>query len=121
MRAFAPSFMKVSLNVMRRWNEPGNAKINVDLGPFGNAYAPALTKAHFITATKADLRVGDLLTAGYGSNYQSDLTMNHIYFTAPVEWCEVWLLQLATRRGGMNMFILLNQQVTLKMSLSYVK
>ncbi len=27
---------------------------------------------------------GDLLTAGYGSNYQSDLTMNHIYFTALV-------------------------------------
>ena len=26
--------------------------------------------------------VGDLLTPGFGSNYQAGLTMNHIYFTA---------------------------------------
>jgi tetratricopeptide (TPR) repeat protein len=38
----------------------------------------------FYHGTKADLKVGDLLTAGFGSNYQSELTMNHIYFTALV-------------------------------------
>lgn len=36
----------------------------------------------FYHGTKADLHIGDLLTAGGSSNYQSDLTMNHIYFTA---------------------------------------
>jgi hypothetical protein len=36
----------------------------------------------FYHGTKADLRVGDLLTPGGISNYQSDLKMNHIYFTA---------------------------------------
>lgn len=36
----------------------------------------------FYHGTKADLRVGDLLRAGGVSNYQADLTMNHIYFTA---------------------------------------
>lgn len=36
----------------------------------------------FYHGTKADLGVGDLLLAGGVSNYQSDLTMNHIYFTA---------------------------------------
>ena len=36
----------------------------------------------FYHGTKADLLVGDLLTAGYGSNYKSELIMNHIYFTA---------------------------------------
>jgi len=36
----------------------------------------------FYHGTKADLQVGDLLTAGYHSNYQQDLVMNHIYFTA---------------------------------------
>ncbi len=36
----------------------------------------------FFHGTKADLRVGDLLTAGYRSNYRSDVVMNHIYFTA---------------------------------------
>jgi len=38
----------------------------------------------FYHGTRADLQVGDLLTAGYGSNYESDLTMNHVYFTALV-------------------------------------
>jgi rifampin ADP-ribosylating transferase len=36
----------------------------------------------FYHGTKADLQFGDLLTAGYGSNYKSELIMNHIYFTA---------------------------------------
>jgi len=38
----------------------------------------------FYHGTRADLKVGDLLTAGRGSNYQSELLMNHIYFTALV-------------------------------------
>src|SRR4051812_17207584 len=36
----------------------------------------------FYHGTKADLKVGDLLTAGYKSNYKTDVVMNHIYFTA---------------------------------------
>jgi len=36
----------------------------------------------FYHGTKADLQIGDLLTAGGKSNYQAELTMNHIYFTA---------------------------------------
>lgn len=42
-----------------------------DLGPFYHG-------------TKADLAVGDLLYAGGVSNYQADLKMNHIYFTANI-------------------------------------
>ncbi len=38
----------------------------------------------FYHGTRADLPVGALLTAGGNSNYQSELTMNHIYFTALV-------------------------------------
>ena len=38
----------------------------------------------FYHGTKADLQVGDLLTAGNRSNYKSELTMNHIYFTCLV-------------------------------------
>ncbi|HET6992946.1 MAG TPA: NAD(+)--rifampin ADP-ribosyltransferase [Bacteroidia bacterium] len=41
-------------------------------------------KGPFYHGTKADLQVGDLLTAGSTSNYNSGLTMNHIYFTALV-------------------------------------
>ena len=36
----------------------------------------------FFHGTKADLRPGDLLTAGYRSNYRPEVVMNHIYFTA---------------------------------------
>jgi tetratricopeptide (TPR) repeat protein len=41
-------------------------------------------KGPFYHGTKADLQVGDLLTAGGSSNYKPDLKMNHIYFTALV-------------------------------------
>ncbi|OBK92919.1 ribosomal subunit interface protein [Mycobacterium asiaticum] len=36
----------------------------------------------FFHGTKADLRIGDLLTAGFPSNYRPEIVMNHIYFTA---------------------------------------
>ncbi|ANE51710.1 NAD(+)--rifampin ADP-ribosyltransferase [Flavisolibacter tropicus] len=43
-----------------------------------------LDSGPFYHGTKADLQVGDLLTAGFLSNYKPDVTMNHIYFTALV-------------------------------------
>ncbi len=39
----------------------------------------------FFHGTKADLRVGDLLTAGFRSNYRPEVVMNHVYFTALVD------------------------------------
>jgi rifampin ADP-ribosylating transferase len=36
----------------------------------------------FYHGTKANLSVGDLLTAGFRSNYDDSVVMNHIYFTA---------------------------------------
>lgn len=36
----------------------------------------------FFHGTKADLRDGDLLEAGFRSNYRPEIVMNHIYFTA---------------------------------------
>ena len=36
----------------------------------------------FFHGTKADLRVGEFLTAGFRSNYRPEVVMNHIYFTA---------------------------------------
>ncbi|KJQ53841.1 NAD(+)--rifampin ADP-ribosyltransferase [Microbacterium sp. SA39] len=36
----------------------------------------------FFHGTKAELQVGDLLTAGFRSNYRPEVVMNHIYFTA---------------------------------------
>ena len=68
------------------------AKCYEDLGDFDNAkknYELAISfkdklsdKGPFYHGTKADLQVGDLLTAGNRSNYQHEIIMNHIYFTA---------------------------------------
>jgi Rifampin ADP-ribosyl transferase len=41
-----------------------------------------LDRGPFYHGTKADLQIGDLLTAGFRSNYHSEVIMNHIYFTA---------------------------------------
>ena len=41
-----------------------------------------LDEGPFFHGTKADLRVGDLLMAGFRSNYRPEVVMNHIYFTA---------------------------------------
>jgi rifampin ADP-ribosylating transferase len=45
----------------------------------------ALDEGPFFHGTKADLRTGDLLTAGFRSNYRPEVTMNHVYFTARVD------------------------------------
>ncbi|NDZ76314.1 NAD(+)--rifampin ADP-ribosyltransferase [Streptomyces sp. SID10362] len=41
-----------------------------------------LDEGPFFHGTKADLRVGEYLTAGFPSNYRPEILMNHIYFTA---------------------------------------
>ena len=41
-----------------------------------------LDQGPFFHGTNANLRAGDFLTAGYRSNYRSEVVMNHIYFTA---------------------------------------
>lgn len=63
-------------------SDPANAKKNYELA---NSFKDQVyDKGPFYHGTKADLKIGDLLTAGFNSNYQSDLLMNHIYFTAQV-------------------------------------
>ena len=42
----------------------------------------ALDDGPFFHGTKAHLQVGDLLTAGFRSNYRPEVVMNHVYFTA---------------------------------------
>lgn len=47
-----------------------------------NSKNDSLDSGPFYHGTRADLQVGDLLTAGFKSNYRPEVTMNHIYFTA---------------------------------------
>lgn len=63
-------------------NDTENAKKNFELS---HSYQGKPTDTGpFYHGTKADLQVGDLLTAGKKSNYEKDLKMNHIYFTANI-------------------------------------
>ncbi|MYT75206.1 MULTISPECIES: NAD(+)--rifampin ADP-ribosyltransferase [unclassified Streptomyces] len=41
-----------------------------------------LDEGPFFHGTKADLRIGEQLRAGFRSNYRPEIVMNHIYFTA---------------------------------------
>ncbi|MBD0297317.1 MAG: NAD(+)--rifampin ADP-ribosyltransferase [Flavisolibacter sp.] len=62
--------------------DPDNAKKNYELS-ISFKDNPS-DKGPFYHGTKADLQVGDLLTAGNRSNYKHEIIMNHIYFTALV-------------------------------------
>ncbi len=62
--------------------DPDKAKMNDELAT--SFKDTPFDKGPFYHGTKADLQVGDLLTAGGSSNYKPELKMNHIYFTALV-------------------------------------
>jgi len=63
-------------------NDIENAKKNTALAnSFSNKPSDP---GPFYHGTKADLRVGDELTVGNRSNYQSEVIMNHVYFTSMV-------------------------------------
>jgi rifampin ADP-ribosylating transferase len=63
-------------------NDPNNAKKNDELS---NSFKNKIwDEGPFYHGTRADLGIGDLLIAGYRSNYDTEIVMNHIYFTAIV-------------------------------------
>lgn len=58
----------------------------------------------FFHGTKADLRVGDFLTAGYRSNYRPEVVMNHIYFTARLDGAGL-AAELAAGEGAPRVYV----------------
>lgn len=83
--AVKSAFPSLYLNIAKCYEDLNNsdkAKENSDLA-ISYKYNPS-DKGPFYHGTKANLQVGDLLTARSNSNYKSDLKMNHIYFTALV-------------------------------------
>jgi rifampin ADP-ribosylating transferase len=77
------AYSTLYLNIAKCYEElcdSDNAKRNYELS---NSYKGAPSdEGPFYHGTKADLQIGDLLTAGGNSNYKPGLKMNHIYFTA---------------------------------------
>src|SRR5690554_3042627 len=77
------AYSTLYVNIAKCYEElcdSNKAKRNYELS---NLYKGAPSDEEpFYHGTKADLQVGDLLTAGGNSNYKPELKMNHIYFTA---------------------------------------
>ena len=77
------AFPSLYLNIAKCYedlNDRERAKKSYDLA---NSYSSKPSDSGpFYHGTKADLQIGDLLTAGGSSNYKPELKMNHIYFTA---------------------------------------
>lgn len=83
--AVTGAYPSLYLNIAKCYEDlgdPDNSKKNYELAnSFKNNPSD---KGPFYHGTRADLKIGDLLTAGFNSNYHSELLMNHIYFTALV-------------------------------------
>lgn len=58
----------------------------------------------FYHGTKANLKFGDLLTAGFNSNYKPEVIMNHIYFTATMNGAGL-AAELARGDGNPRVYI----------------
>lgn len=58
----------------------------------------------FYHGTRADLKIGDLLTPGFSSNYRPEIVMNHIYFTATLQGAGL-AAALASGEGAQRIYI----------------
>ena len=99
------AFPSLYLNIAKCYEDlhnSDNAKKNYELA-ISFKDKPS-DKGPFYHGTKADLQVGDLLTPGFRSNYQSELIMNHIYFTALVNGAGL-AAALATGDGRERVYI----------------
>lgn len=79
------AFPSLYLNIAKCYEELSdldNARKNYELA-ISSTDKPS-DNGPFYHGTRADLQVGDLLTAGSRSNYNPKVIMNHIYFTASV-------------------------------------
>ena len=99
------AFPSLYSNIAKCYEDLSNsdhAKKNYELA---NSYKNKVyDSGPFYHGTKADLKVGDFLTAGSRSNYQADLIMNHIYFTALVNGAGL-AAALAKGDGGERVYI----------------
>jgi rifampin ADP-ribosylating transferase len=82
VKSALPSLYSTIAKCYEELGDTVNASMNHDFSASFND-KPSDT-GPFYHGTKANLHIGDLLTAGGSSNYKQELRMNHIYFTANV-------------------------------------
>jgi len=83
VKAAFPSLYSSIAKCYEELSDSNNAKKNYELAvSFTDKPSDS---GPFYHGTKAELKVGDLLTSGNMSNYKSEFIMHHIYFTALVK------------------------------------
>ena len=103
--AVKSAFPSLYSNIANCYEESGdvdNAKKNNELA-ISFSEKPS-DNGPFYHGTKADLQVGNFLTAGRTSNYKDEVIMNHIYFTALVNGAGL-AAALAKGDGGERVYI----------------
>lgn len=63
-----------------------------------------MTKQSYFHGTRADLRIGDLISAGYSSNYGARRQASWVYFAATMD-AAIWGAELAAGDGGERIYI----------------
>jgi hypothetical protein len=63
-----------------------------------------LDEGPFFHGTKAELRAGEPLLAGFRSNYRPEVVMNHIYFTALIDGAGL-AAELAAGDGAPRVYV----------------
>ena len=82
VRSALPSLHENLAKCYQKLGDSANA-IKHDELALASVKQPA-DKGPFYHGTRSDLQVGDFLNSGRSSNYQPELVMNHIYFTAQI-------------------------------------
>ena len=63
-----------------------------------------LLNAQFFHGTRADLAVGDLISAGRESNFVDGRSMSHVYFSATLD-AAIWGAELARGEGRERIYV----------------
>lgn len=58
----------------------------------------------FFHGTKADLKLGDLLTSGFQSNYEDNRIAKYVYFTGTLD-AAIWGAELAAGEGRQRIYV----------------
>lgn len=69
-----------------------------------NQLAPSIFKQTYFHGTKADLKLGDLLSAGTESNYEENRKLKHVYMAATLD-AAIWGAELALGEGRERIYL----------------
>lgn len=66
--------------------------------------APSIFKQTYFHGTKADLKLGDLISTGTESNYEGNRKLKHVYMAATLD-AAIWGAELALGEGRERIFL----------------